>query len=44
MIPLILKKQINILSILDFEIRGFFGLGEFCNLHSIDWRLALGSY
>jgi hypothetical protein len=27
MIPLMLKKQINIVLIMDFDIRGFFGLG-----------------
>jgi hypothetical protein len=34
------EKVINIVLILDFDIRGFFGLGEFFNLHSMDWRLA----
>jgi hypothetical protein len=30
--------------ILDFDVRGFFGLGEFFALSSMDWRLASGSY
>jgi hypothetical protein len=29
---------------LGFDIYGFFGLGEFLDLRSMDWRLALGSY
>jgi hypothetical protein len=37
------RKQITIVLILDFDIRGF-GAGEFCNLHSMDWHLAAGSY
>jgi hypothetical protein len=40
MIPLTLKKHINIVLILDFDIRGFFGLGEFSDPHSTDWRSA----
>jgi hypothetical protein len=31
------EKQINIVLILDFDI---LGLGEFFDLHSMDWRLA----
>jgi hypothetical protein len=27
---------------LDFDICGFFGQGEFFNLHSTDWHLVLG--
>jgi hypothetical protein len=30
--------------ILDFDICGFFGLGEPFDPHSMDWRLASGSY
>jgi hypothetical protein len=40
MIPLMLKKQINIVLNLDFDIRGFFGLREFFDLQSMDWCLA----
>jgi hypothetical protein len=44
MILLMSRKQINVVWILDFDIFGFFGLGEFFDLHSMDWRLASGSY
>jgi hypothetical protein len=44
MIPLKSKKQINIVLVLDFDVCGFFGLGEFFDLHSMDWYLASGSY
>jgi hypothetical protein len=36
MTPLMSKKQINIVLILDFDIHGYFGLGEFLDLHSMD--------
>jgi hypothetical protein len=38
------KKQNNIVLILDFVNRGFFGLGDFFDLHYKDWRLASGYY
>jgi hypothetical protein len=44
MMSLMLKKQIKIVLILDFDICGFFDLGEFFDLHSMDWCLASGSY
>jgi hypothetical protein len=40
MIPVMSKKQVSIVLILDFDIRGFFGVGEFIDLHSMDWCLA----
>jgi hypothetical protein len=44
MIPLMSKKQINIVLILDFDTHGFSGVGKFFDLHSMDWCLAFGSY
>jgi hypothetical protein len=29
---------------LSLGIHGFFGVGEFFDLHSMNWHLALGSY
>jgi hypothetical protein len=36
MTPLLLKKQINAVLMLAFDIHGNFGLGEFFDLHSTD--------
>jgi hypothetical protein len=29
---------------MDFDIHGFLGMGEFFDVHSMDWYLASGSY
>jgi hypothetical protein len=44
MIPLMSKKQINIVLILDFDIHSIFDLGEFFKLNSMDWQLTSESY
>jgi hypothetical protein len=36
-ILLVSKKQINVVFILDFDIFGFFGVGEFFDLDCMDW-------
>jgi hypothetical protein len=38
------EKQVNIALILDFDVCGFFTLGEFFDLHSMNWRMASGSH
>jgi hypothetical protein len=34
------KKLVNIVLIIEFDIRDFSGLGEFFDVDSVDWRLA----
>jgi hypothetical protein len=44
MLPLMSRKQINIVLILEFDNGSFFGLERFFDLHPMDWSLASESY
>jgi hypothetical protein len=40
----LMSKKVDHHLIMDFDIHGFLGMGEFFDVHSMDWYLASGSY